>query len=65
MTVGSSLLYIKAVKKKDWDEGKYKASGVNEIMNNGKVSYICRISEDATSEGLTLENVRDNFKLAE
>ncbi|MBE6809222.1 MAG: hypothetical protein J6J30_04085 [Clostridia bacterium] len=65
MTVGSSLLYIKAVKKKDWDEGKYKASGVNEIMNNGKVSYICRISEDAAAEGLTLENVRDNFKLAE
>ncbi len=65
MTVGSSLLYIKAVKKKDWDDGKYKAEGVSEIMNDGETSFICRISETAAQEGLTLEDVRNNFKLAE
>lgn len=61
MTVGSSLLYIKAVKKKSWDEGKYKAEGVFEIANDGETSYICRISETAAKEGLTLEDVRNNF----
>lgn len=65
MTVGNSLLYIKAVKKKDWDDGKYKAQNVNEIMNNGETSYICRISETAAAEGITLENIRSNFKLVE
>ena len=61
MTVGSSLLYIKAVKKKSWDDGKYKAEGVVEIANDGETSYICRISETAAKEGLTLEDVRNNF----
>lgn len=65
MTVGSSLLYIKAVKKKDWDDGKYRATGVSEILNDGETSFICCISEEAAAEGLTLENVRNNFKLAE
>lgn len=63
MTVGSSLLYIKAVKKKDWDDGKYKAAGVAEIMNDGETSFICRISEAAAQEGLTLEDVRNNFTM--
>ena len=61
MTVGSSLLYIKAVKKKSWDDGKYKAEGVVEIANDGETAYICRISETAAKEGLTLEDVRNNF----
>lgn len=65
MTVGNSLLYIKAVKKKDWDDGKYKAAGVSEILNDGETSFICRISDEAAAEGLTLENVRSNFKLSE
>lgn len=61
MTVGSSLLYIKAVKKKSWDEGKYKADGVFEIANDGETTYICRISEVAAKSGVTLESVRNNF----
>lgn len=65
MTVGNSLLYIKAVKKKDWDDGKYRTSGVSEILNDGETSFICCISEDATAEGITLDSVRSNFKLAE
>lgn len=65
MTVGESLLYIKAVPKSDWDSGKYKASGIFEIMNNGETSFICRISETAAKEGLILENVKLNFKLYE
>ena len=64
-TMGSSLLYIKAVKKKSWDEGKYMAEGVFEIANDGETSYICRISETAAKEGLTLEDVRNNFVMTE
>lgn len=63
MTVGNSIFYIKAVDKKDWDDGKYKAKGVSEILNDGETSFICRISEEAEAEGLTLEDVRANFKL--
>ena len=65
MTVGASLLYIKAVKKKDWDSGKYTADGVEEITNDGEISFICRISDAAAQDGLTLETVRNNFKLSE
>lgn len=64
-TVGESLFYIKVVPKKDWDDGKYKAAGVYEIINNGEKSFICRISDAAASEGLTIEEVKKNFKLYE
>lgn len=65
MTVGESLLYIKAVKKSDWDSSKNKDGKTFEIMNNGETSFICRISDVAASEGLTEENVKANFKLFE
>ncbi len=61
MTVGSSLLYIKAVKKKAWEAGKYSTEGMFEIANDGETSYICRISDAAAKEGLTLEDIRNNF----
>lgn len=65
MTIGGSLLYIKSVKKKDWDDGKYKAEGIFEIMNDGKTAHICRISDEAAAAGITLEDVKSNFKLLE
>ncbi len=64
-TLGESLMYIKAVPKSDWDEGKYNAAGIGEIMNDGQTSYICRITEAAKAEGLTMEMVKSNFKLFE
>jgi len=65
MTVGESLLYIKAVKKSAWDADKYKSENTYEIMNNGETSFICRISETAAADGLTIENVKANFRLFE
>ncbi len=65
MTVGESLLYIKAIKKSDWDSGKSKSENMYEIMNNGETSFICKISETAAAEGLTIETVKANFKLYE
>lgn len=65
MTVGESLLYIKSVGKKEWDEGKYKSEGCEEIMNDGETVFICRISSVALKEGITMEVVKSNFKLFE
>ncbi len=65
MTVGGSLLYIKKVRKRQWDKGEFNAKGVYEIANDGEYSYICRITDAAAKEGITLDTVRANFKLAE
>ena len=64
-TVGESLIYIKAVPKKDWEKGKYGADGAVEIATSGETVFICRISQAAINEGLTIENVKANFKLFE
>lgn len=63
MTVGPSLIYFKAVKKSDWDSGKYKNTGAEEILNDGKTSYLCKISEAGAEQGLDMEYVRANFKI--
>ena len=65
MTVGDSLLYIKAVDKKDWDSGKYSAEGIKEIANDGETSFICSISAAAVSDGITFESVVSGFKIIE
>ncbi len=65
MTVEESLLYIRAVKKTDWEHGKYKYERATEIINNGETTFICRISEKAAAEGLKIEDVKANFKLYE
>ena len=58
-------MYIKTVVKKDWDEGKYKALGAGEIMNDGETSYICKITEKGKTYGLTLDSVISNFKITD
>lgn len=65
LTVGESLMYIKTVVKKDWDEGKYKSLGAGEIMNDGETSYICKITEKGKTYGLTLDSVISNFKITD
>lgn len=65
MTVGESIVYIKTVDTEDWKNGKYKADGVYEIMNNGEKTFICGISNKAEKEGLTVDEIKSNFKLYE
>lgn len=65
MTVGNSLMYIKAVDRTAWESGKYSEAGVFEIMNNGEKSFICKISDKAAADGLTSEEIKSNFKLYE
>ncbi len=65
MTVGESLLSIRAVKKTDWDAGVYKSIGAEEIMNDGKTAFICTISKAALDDGITLQEVKSNFRIYE
>lgn len=65
MTAGEKLLYIQAVDKKDWDSGKYKDSGLEEISYDNGTSYICWLSDKAKLDGITHAEVKLNFKLLE
>lgn len=57
------LLYIRSVKKSDWDSGVYKNQDVTEIVNNGETSYICYICAAAVADGITAEKVKNDLKL--
>ncbi len=58
MTVGSSLLYVRAVSLRDWEKGIYDALGLMEVCRTDKAVIACRIPRSA---GLTYENVKSNF----
>lgn len=64
-TVGKSLIYLKTVKKSDWDKGKYSGLNAVEILNIGKTLVVCRVSQAGIEQGLDLEYVRANLKLFE
>ncbi|MGI6279148.1 MAG: FG-GAP repeat domain-containing protein [Acutalibacteraceae bacterium] len=57
------LMFIKAVKKSEWDAGKYKNRDLIEIVNDGETSYICHISEAAINDGVDYNKVKADFKL--
>lgn len=61
MTVGSSLLYIRAINKKDWEKGVYDALGLIKIGENEDSVIACRISKTATDSGITLDKVKESF----
>jgi len=63
MTVGSSILYLRAIKKKEWSSGKFRDDGFTEIMENDNYIFVCKISEEGIKQGLTIEYVQSNFKL--
>lgn len=63
MTIGEELLYIKAVKKKDWDDGKYAPLKLQKITESDKTVFACEIYPKGVELGLTLEKVKNDFKL--
>ncbi|MBR7133855.1 MAG: hypothetical protein IKD04_10040 [Clostridia bacterium] len=63
MTVGDKLFYIKAVDIEAWKAGEYSGEGVSEITRNDETAFICYISKTAALEGLTLEEIKSDFKL--
>ncbi len=62
-TSGERLLYFKAVKKSDWDAGKYATEDVEELVNNGETSFLCYVSEAALGDGIDFERIKTDFKV--
>ncbi len=60
---GERLLYIKSVKKSDWDKGVYKKEALTEIVNNGETSFVCHISDSAKQDGITVKEIKNDLKL--
>ncbi len=58
MTVGDSLLYIRAIKLRDWDKGVYKALSLMEIGRTADSVIACRIPRES---GMTYENAVKSF----
>lgn len=65
LTVGESLLYLRAFTKKEWQSGKYKDMGYVEIAKDSENVIVCKISKNAIKQGLTLENVKNNLVIYE
>lgn len=60
---GDRLLYIKSVKKADWDKGVYKGEALTEIVNNGETALVCYISDFAKQDGITINAIKKDLKL--
>ncbi len=60
---GERLLYIRSVKKTDWDHGVYKKEALTEIVNNSETSFVCHISDSAKADGITAKEVKNDLKL--
>ncbi len=65
MIVGESLIYFKAVDKDDWDKGEYKSENFEKITTAGDSVFVCKISQSADKDGITLESVKNSFKIFE
>lgn len=61
MSVGKSLLYIRAISKKDWEKGIYDALNLIEIGETETAVIACRISKEAKNAGITIDQVKSNF----
>lgn len=61
MSVGKSLVYMRAISKKDWENGIYEALNLIEIGETENSVIACRISKEAKEQGITLDEVKHNF----
>ncbi|MBE6787874.1 MAG: VCBS repeat-containing protein [Ruminococcaceae bacterium] len=65
MSVQKSLLYIRAISKKDWEDGIYDALNLVKIGETEKAVIACRISKDGREKGATLENIKSSYGIYE
>lgn len=63
--VGSSILYLRTIKKSDWKSGKFRDEGFAEIMETEKDVFVCKISEEGIKQGIDMNYVQSNFRLFE
>lgn len=55
--VGESLVYIQSVPAADWDAGKYKGLGLNELCRYGKTAVVGWVTDYAEEIGLNLQEL--------
>ena len=59
------LVSFMTVSRADWESGKFAETGYEIITQNEVYVYLCKISDTAQSQGLTLDVISKNFKLTE
>lgn len=64
-SAGVMLVSFMTVSRSDWESGKYKGQGFEKITQDEISVYLCKISDTAAAQGITLETIRKNFKLTE
>lgn len=64
-SAGEMLVSFKTVPRADWESGKYKGKGFEKITQDEISVYLCKISDTAATQGITLEVIKKNFKLTE
>ena len=62
---GEMLVSFMTVPRVDWESGKYKDQGFEKITQDEISVYLCKISDTAATQGITLEVIKKNFKLTE
>jgi hypothetical protein len=61
MTVGESLVYLRAIPKKDWENGIYANLNMIEVGTTEDSIIACRISKKAKELGFTIDEIIDNL----
>lgn len=61
MTVGESLVYLRAIPKKDWENGIYANLNMIEVGQTESSVIACRISKKAKELGFTIDEIIDNL----
>ncbi len=61
LTIGESILYLRAFTKKQWQSGEYDDLGLTEIARDQESVFACRISPNAKNTGYDIENIKANF----
>ena len=64
-SAGEMLVSFMTVSRSDRESGKYKGQGFEKITQDEISVYLCKISDTAAAQGITLETIRKNFKLTE
>lgn len=63
MKVGDSLIYFRAISKKDWANGIYAPLNMIKVGETEETVIACRLSKTAKESGVTIEKIIDNLGL--
>ncbi len=61
MMVGKTLIYFRAISKRDWEDGVYKALNLQKIEETADMVIACRFSQQAKQDGISFDSIKENF----